>query len=175
MVEFPAERFEALIVEVADLARSGEKARALLAANQLVDQYPAEHRAWTRRATLFAMDGDFKAAVSDALNAIRCSPSNRNLYSWPCMLFVQLREFENCLQYTELGLAASDGAKATKAMHIEQLNFLAARSLYELGRLEEALERLRKVAPTFGLGRQGEPLLTAKELTSACLKGIKPK
>jgi hypothetical protein len=57
-------------------------------------------------------------------------------------------------------------------MEQENLIFLGARALFELGRYEEALDRLKPVSPRFGIGKANDDLFTKDGLAKACRAAI---
>jgi tetratricopeptide (TPR) repeat protein len=153
---------------VAALSREGKITEAVALATRLLETHANDSKYWIARATVYARSGDISAAVADAVKATECDSSNRNLYPWVCLLYIQLRDFKNCLKYADAGLAAQGGSWESKDMYEGQLVFLGARALYELGSPEAAINRVASISPDFGMGRRGDRLMDKASLVRAC-------
>jgi hypothetical protein len=109
-----------------------------------------------------------RTALPETIRKLESDPSNRRLFLDACFIQFQLQDYEGCLGYSDRGLAAVGGYWATREMESDDLTFLGARALFELGRYQEVLDRLKPLwlghATTWG----GATLMTKKALAKAC-------
>ncbi len=159
---------EPLLEEIAASAREGRFDEALIRAEKVISDHPRDSRCWEARSVIHAMRKDTEAALKDAIQAVECGPSDRDLYPGVCRFQLKVGDFESCLRYSDAGLAARYGSWNARAMYESELTFLGARSLFELGRYQVALDRLSPLAPLFGMGKIGDRLMTKMELMKAC-------
>ncbi|MBN9663651.1 MAG: tetratricopeptide repeat protein [Acidobacteria bacterium] len=157
-----------LIQSITGLAQQGNWRDALTRADDLVAAHPRESRYWTLKATVHAISGNLPDALLSAIRAVECDPSNRGLYPWVCVLQLQVGDFQGCLDYSNSGLAAKAGPRESRSWHTDQLIFLSARALYELGHPAESADRLVSLPPTYAMGKRGDALMTKKGLLRAC-------
>lgn len=153
---------------VMQLANRGQWQAALDLASALIAKQPADSEAWNTRSTVHFMRGDLEPAIADAIKRMECHPALRDLYVWICFLQVRAGRFEECIRYSDVGLAASEGSRRTEHMDREQLTFLGARALFETRRCQEAVTKLESVGAVFSMGRPSDLLMTKKSLLKAC-------
>jgi tetratricopeptide (TPR) repeat protein len=158
---------EPLLEEIVAPAREGRLDEALARAEKVISDHPRDSRCWGARSVIHAMRKDTEAALKDAVQAVECDPSDRDLYPSVCRFKLKVGDFESCLRYSDAGLAARYGSWNARAMYELELAFLGARSLFELGRYQVALDRLSPLAPLFGMGKIGDRLMTKMELMKA--------
>jgi hypothetical protein len=90
-----------------------------------------------------------------------------------CYLQFAVQAYEGCLAYSDSGLAAVGGYWASRDMEANDLTFLGARALFELGRYQEALDRLSPLWPGHVTTWADASLMTKKELVKACKTALK--
>ena len=120
-------------------------------------------RWWQLKSLILGGSGDSRGSLAAAKAAVDCEPTNGGFYVGVCKRCAEIKDFEACLAYSDLGW---DTVRSTP--YFEIVAFYGARALYELGRPEMAVERLRWVLPGFAFGKSGDPLMTRAGLLRAC-------
>jgi tetratricopeptide (TPR) repeat protein len=135
------------ISKARDAVNSGNTEEAFSIANELVQQYPAEIRAWLMRAYVQGSMGDDEAAVSDVSNAI-------NINQLEPDLFFNRGRYRMCI--SDINGAVEDFTKGLELCDFhnndyyrETLLFMRAEALAKLGRTSEALADLAHVRDDF--------------------------
>jgi hypothetical protein len=109
-----------------------------------------------------------RESLPEAIKKVESDPSDRGLYRRVCFFQFQLQDFEGCLAYSDAGLAAVGGDRTTRDWYAADLTFLGARVLFELGRYQEALDRLVPLSPSHGTTWGDATLMNKKALVNAC-------
>jgi hypothetical protein len=114
-----------------------------------------------------------RESLPEAIKRVESDPSDRGLHRRVCFFQFHLQDFERCLTYSDSGLAAAGGDKSTRDWHEGDLTFLGARSLFELGRYQDALDRLASLWPAHAITWGDATLMSKKALVKACKAALK--
>ena len=159
---------EPIIYKIEDLEEAGKLNDALELANKLVADNPTDPRSWKTRSEIYASYRNITAALEDAIQAAHCAPEEISLYYRICQFLLASGDYQGCLDYADTGLRARNGDWRTRNMYQEELTFIGARALYELGQHQLALDRLAVFALDREFGRHGNVLMSVRGLTKAC-------
>jgi hypothetical protein len=146
---------------------SGKCDEAASSDNHLTAEPPPVDRSPTSRYAAY-----LRTALPETIRKLESDPSNRRLHLDACLIQFQLQDYEGCLAYSDRGLAADGGYWATRAMESDDLTFLGARALFELGRYQDALGRLTPLWPDHATIWGDATLMTKKALAKACKAAI---
>jgi hypothetical protein len=89
---------------------------------------------------------------------------------------ITLEDYEGAIAYSDAGMAAEGGFKGSRGYDHDYLTYLAARSLFELRRFQEALDRVEPLWPgwaSVGWSISKNPLLSKRGLVKACKAALK--
>ena len=114
-----------------------------------------------------------RESLPEAIKKIESDPSDRGLYRGVCFFQFQLQDFEGCVAYSDAGLAAVGGDRTTRDWYAADLTFLGARALFELGRYQEALDRLVPLWPGHATTWGDATLMNKTALVKACKAALK--
>jgi hypothetical protein len=113
-----------------------------------------------------------KETLPEAIKTVESDPSDLSLHLRVCQMQFQLGDYEECLRYSDSGLAAVGGYKGTRDMNRDDLTFFGARALFELARHQEALDHVKELWPSYSFGPATD-LLTKKGLMKACKAALR--
>jgi hypothetical protein len=115
-------------------------------------------------------------ALTEYIRRVECDPSDPGLYVNVCGAMITLENYEGAIAYSDAGMAAEGGFKGSRGYEQDYLTYLASRSLFELGRYQEALDRIEpllSVWASVGWSRSKNPLLSKRGLVKACKAALK--
>ena len=130
-----------LISEAKELARRGEKDKALLRAIELTEEYPDNVSTWSLRSFIHALKSNYTHAISDISRAIDLNPESRFFFARGRYNFhlgnnqAAVKDFSEGLVYENYG---DDSYR-------QELYFWRAEALIRLGNKSEALSDLFQI------------------------------
>jgi len=134
---------EALISKAKDLARAGDAAGAMTAANELARQHPDEAGVFSLRAYLYERSHDYPKAIAEASRAVAIDPLE------PAFVFNRGRYYLCAGKYRSAADDFTRGLSLCDRLNDDYFrgafHFLRAEAFVQLGRKNEALADLSHV------------------------------
>jgi tetratricopeptide (TPR) repeat protein len=163
-----AEKLEQKRDRVGKLLESGRHKSALVLANKLVREQPRGRECWEELAVVWAAKGNTQRSLAATEAVIACAPRDPWSYRSACMRALRLEGWAACLDFAERGKRLKID-RTVRDMMMEDYGLFGARALHALGRHEEALTWLTKVAMVDAFhGSREDPLLDPRRLRKAC-------
>jgi hypothetical protein len=113
-----------------------------------------------------------RTALAEAITKLETEPANLRLYQSICLFQFEVQDYEACLAFSNSGLAAESNSEKWDGNR-DDLIFLGARALFELGRYQEAIDRARPLSPNHSTLWSDATLMSKKSLVKACKVALK--
>jgi tetratricopeptide (TPR) repeat protein len=158
---------DSYVSQIDAMLEADDTNQALLLADELVEQYPEEIRAWMIRGHLYAEHGDYSEALIDLTRAIELDADEPALFLARGRYALELGDFRQAVRDFSLGIEVCD--RLQNDDHREMLHFLRAEVYLRLRKKREALSDLSHVrdevaAWTYRLRTKAELLNEASQL-----------